>query len=149
MVAAVLTFITSVGLLFLSHLEHLYSVQPSSLLNLFLSWTIVFDAVRARSLWLSSYTVLAALYIASIAVKLLWFFLETRPKLAYFVNKTMQYGDEETKGFYNRAFFWWVNPLLFLGFKQSISLEELPYLDRALSANELHRKFSAQWIASK
>ncbi|RAH61586.1 multidrug resistance protein MDR [Aspergillus piperis CBS 112811] len=147
LVAAVLTFITSVGLLFLSHLEHLYSVQPSSLLNLFLSWKIVFDAVRARSLWLSSYTVLAALYIASIAVKLLWFFLETRPKLAYFVNKTMQYGDEETKGFYNRAFFWWVNPLLFLGFKQSISLEELPYLDRVLSANELHRKFSAQWSA--
>ncbi|KAI3009272.1 hypothetical protein CBS147346_2163 [Aspergillus niger] len=146
LVAAVLTLITSVGLLFLSHLEHIYSVQPSSILNLFLSWTIVFDAVRARSLWLASYTVLATLYTASIAVKLVWFYLETKSKLVY-INKNVQYGDEEIRGFYNRAFFWWVNPLLLLGFKQSVSLEELPYLDRALSANELHRKISAHWAS--
>ncbi|GKZ18301.1 hypothetical protein AbraIFM66951_000859 [Aspergillus brasiliensis] len=145
--AAVLTFVTSIGLLFLSHLEHLYSAQPSSLLNLFLSWTIIFDAVRARSMWLASYTVLAALYVASIAVKLVWFYLETKSKLAFFINKNVRYGDEEVKGFYSRAFFWWVNPLLFLGFKQSISVEELPHLDRALSADELHRKFSAQWAS--
>ncbi|GKZ28606.1 hypothetical protein AbraIFM66950_010288 [Aspergillus brasiliensis] len=145
--AAVLTFVTSVGMLFLSHLEHLYSAQPSSLLNLFLSWTIIFDAVRARSLWLASYTVLAALYVASIAVKLVWFYLETKSKLAFFINKNVEYGDEEVKGFYSRAFFWWVNPLLFLGFKHSISVEELPHLDRALSVNELHRKFSAKWAS--
>jgi ATP-binding cassette subfamily C (CFTR/MRP) protein 1 len=124
-------------------------VHPSSILNLFLSWTIVFDAIRARSLWLASYTVLATLYTASIAVKLVWFYLETKSKLVYFINKNVQYGDEEIRGFYNRAFFWWVNPLLLLGFKQSVSLEELPYLDRALSANELHRKFSAHWASSK
>ncbi|CAK38280.1 uncharacterized protein An03g04880 [Aspergillus niger] len=83
----------------------------------------------------------------SIAVKSVWFYLETKSKLAYFMKKNVQYGDEEIRRFYNRAFFWWVNPLLLLGFKQSVSLEELPYLDRALSANELHRKFSAHWAS--
>ncbi|PYI09672.1 P-loop containing nucleoside triphosphate hydrolase protein [Aspergillus sclerotiicarbonarius CBS 121057] len=147
--AAALSFFTSVALLFLSHLEHLYSIQPSFLLNLSLSLSIVFDGVRARSLWLASYTTLAAIYTISIAVKVVWFCLESRSKQAHFVDKRIQYGDEEVRGLYSRAFFWWINPFLFLGFKERLSVDELPYLDQALSANVLHHSFSAQWASTR
>ncbi|PWY65371.1 multidrug resistance protein MDR [Aspergillus sclerotioniger CBS 115572] len=146
--AAALSFFTSVALLFLSHLEHLYSIQPSFLLNLSLSLSIVFDSVRARSLWLASYTVLAAIYTASIAVKVVWFCLESRSKQAHFVDQRTRYGDEEVRGLYSRAFFWWINPFLFLGFRERLSVDELPHLDQALSANVLHRSFSAQWTST-
>ena len=147
--AAALSFFTSVALLFLSHLEHLYSIQPSFLLNLSLSLSIVFDSVRTRSLWLASYTVLAAIYTASIAVKVVWFCLESRSKQAHFVDKRTRYGDEEVRGLYSRAFFWWINPFLFLGFRERLSVDELPHLDQALSVNVLHRSFSAQWASSE
>ncbi|RAL04613.1 multidrug resistance protein MDR [Aspergillus ibericus CBS 121593] len=146
--AAALSFFSSIALLFLSHLEHLYSIQPSFLLNLSLSLSILFDTVRARSLWLASYTLLAAIYTASIAVKVVWFILESRSKQAHFIDKRTRYGDEEVRGLYSRAFFWWINPLLFLGFKERLSVDELPYLDQALSANVLHQSFSAQWAST-
>lgn len=146
---AVLAFLTSLGLLFLSHLEHLYSIQPSFLLNFFLSLSLLFDIVRLRSLWLASYTVLAAIYTASIALKLAWFCLESRTKQECFIDKSVQYGDEEVCGLYSRTFFWWINPLFLLGFKKTLSVEELPRLDQTLSAHRLHHTFSRRWASGK
>ncbi|PWY69102.1 multidrug resistance protein MDR [Aspergillus heteromorphus CBS 117.55] len=148
--AAVLAFLTSVGILFLSHLEHIYSVYPSSILNVFLSLSILFDAVRVRSLWLASYTVLGAIYTASLSLKIAWFCLEAKSKQAFFVDRRERYGDEEVHGFYNRAFFWWINPLFFLGFKTTLVVDDLPRLDKSLSVDVLHHALATCWArASK
>ncbi|KAJ5797953.1 uncharacterized protein N7503_007249 [Penicillium pulvis] len=103
--AAALAFLSSVGLLFLSHWEHVFSVYPSNILNIALSVSLLFDVVRVRSLWLASNTAIAGLYTASIILKMIWFYLESQSKRTYFLNQREQYGDEEVNGLYSRTFF--------------------------------------------
>lgn len=138
--AAALAFFSSVGLLFLSHWEHVFSVYPSNILNIALSVSHLFDVVRVRSLWLASNTAIAGLYTASIVLKMIWFYFESQSKRTYFLNQREQYGDEEVHGLYSRTFFWWVNSYLCLGFKRILSVDDLPHLDRTISSDILHRQ---------
>ncbi|PYH86162.1 multidrug resistance protein MDR [Aspergillus uvarum CBS 121591] len=142
---AALSFVTSLGLLLLSHWEHLFSIHPSHILNLALSVSLLLDAVRARSLWLASNFAIAGLYSASIAIKVVWFYLESRSKHALLEQASVQYGNEEITGLYSRAFFWWANPYLFLGFKSLFSIHDLPHLDQSLSAEILHERLHNTW----
>ncbi|RAH40919.1 P-loop containing nucleoside triphosphate hydrolase protein [Aspergillus brunneoviolaceus CBS 621.78] len=143
--AAALSFATSLGLLLLSHWEHLFSIHPSHILNLALSVSLLLDAVRARSLWLASNTTIEGLYSAGIAIKATWFCLESRSKHALLKHGEVQYGNEDITGLYSRAFFWWTNPYLFLGFKSLFSIDDLPHLDRSLSADLLHKQLNRSW----
>ncbi|CRG84683.1 hypothetical protein PISL3812_01936 [Talaromyces islandicus] len=143
--AAVVALIAYGGLQLLSHLEHLYSIQPSLLLNLFLSLSLLFDIARVRTLWLAHYTAIATVYTISISLKLVWFYLESRTKQAHFINRTIQYGSEEIRGLYSRSFFWWINQLFILGFKKNLSVESLPQLDQALSSNTVHHAVQKLW----
>ena len=147
--AAVVEFIAYAGLQLLSHLEHIYSIQPSLLLNLFLSLPLLFDIVRVRTLWLANYTAIATLYSVSIGLKLIWFYFESRTKQAHFLNRTIQYGAEEIHGLYSRSFFWWINQLFLLGFKKNLSVENLPQLDRALSSEVVHHEVKKAWDSCK
>jgi ATP-binding cassette, subfamily C (CFTR/MRP), member 1 len=147
--AAALAVVASIGLPLLSHLEHLYSIQPSFLLNLSLSLSLLFDIVRVRTLWLAQYPTIAAIYTASIVLKLVWFYLESKNKKAFFINRTRQYGTEETRGLYSRSFFWWINQLFFSGFKGDLTVESLPDLDQALSSGEVHRAVIGRWVLGK
>lgn len=137
------------GLQLLSHLEHIYAIQPSLLLNFFLSLSLLFDVVRVRTLWLSDYTSIAMIYSVSIGLKVAWFYLESRTKQAHFINQTIQYGAEEIRGLYSRSFFWWINQLFVLGFKKNLSVESLPQLDQALSSEIVHKKVKKLWNSCK
>ncbi|PYI17875.1 multidrug resistance protein MDR [Aspergillus violaceofuscus CBS 115571] len=143
--AAALSFAASLGLLLLSHWEHLFCIHPSHILNLALSVSLFLDAVRARSLWLAFNTTIAGLYSASIAIKVVWFSLESRSKRGLLKNTQVQYGNEEVTGLYSRVFFWWANPYLFLGFKSLFSIDDLPHLDQSLSAHVLHERLRDSW----
>lgn len=147
--AAVVAFIAYAGLQLLSHLEHLYFIQPSFLLNLFLSLSLLFDIARVRTLWLAEYTAIATVYTIGMSLKLIWFYLESRTKQAHFLNRTIQYGSEEVHGLYNRSFFWWINQLFVLGFKGNLSVESLPHLDQALSADTVHYAVKKRWDTGK
>ncbi|RAH78396.1 multidrug resistance protein MDR [Aspergillus japonicus CBS 114.51] len=143
--AAALSFAASLGLLLLSHWEHLFCIHPSHILNLALSVSLFLDAVRARSLWLAFNTTIAGLYSASIAIKVVWFYLESHSKRGLLKNTQVQYGNEEVTGLYSRVFFWWANPYLFLGFKSLFSIDDLPHLDQSLSAHVLHERLRDSW----
>lgn len=147
--AAILALISSIGLQLLSHLEHLYSIQPSSLLSLFLSLSLLFDIIRARTLWLARYTTIAVIYTVSISVKLIWFYLESRSKQDSLINKTIQYGAEDIRSLYNRSFFWWINQLFALGFRTDLSVESLPHLDQAMSTHTVYRAVKKRWDVGK
>lgn len=85
--AAALAFFSSVGPLFLSHWEHVFSVHPSHLLNIALSVSLLFDIVRVRSLWFASNTAIAGIYTASMTLKIIWFYLEAQSKRKSFLNQ--------------------------------------------------------------
>ncbi|KAH8701635.1 multidrug resistance protein MDR [Talaromyces proteolyticus] len=143
--AAVLALIASVGLQLLSHFEHFYSIQPSFLLNLFLSLSLLIDVVRVRTLWLAQYIAIAGIYTVGIALKLIWFYLESRTKQASFIDRKIQYGTEEVRSLYSRSFFWWINGLFFSGFQGNLSVQELPHLDQAMSSCTVHRVVRQRW----
>lgn len=140
-----MAFIAYTGLQLLSHLEHLYSIHPSFLLNLFLSLSLIFDIARVRTLWLAEYAAIAIIYAVGIALKLIWFYLESKTKQAHFVNQSIQYGSEEVHSLYNRSFFWWINQLFILGSKRNLSIEDLPHLDQALSLDTVHQAVKRRW----
>jgi hypothetical protein len=68
--AAVLTFINAPGLCLMSYAEHLCSVRPSVITNVYLLFTLLFDIAQARSLWLDSSTKsVAAVFTSTIGIK--------------------------------------------------------------------------------
>jgi hypothetical protein len=82
--AAVLTLIDALGLCLLSHAEHLYSIRPSAIINVYLLITLLFDVARARTLWLGRATgSVAAVFSSTIGVKVMVLVIEAIEKRVF------------------------------------------------------------------
>lgn len=69
--AAVLAFVDGFLLLFLSHAEHARSVRPSTTINVYLLFTLLFDCVVTRTLWLADRdSIISGLFTSIVAIKL-------------------------------------------------------------------------------
>lgn len=158
--AATLGVLDAVALSALSQLEHTRSIRPSSIICLYFVFSILFDAVQCRTLWLLSISeqdstdgglpkTLAIVFSATLASKVTLFMLEVRGKQELLLYAWRGLGGESTSGIVARSFFWWLNDLLMRGYKSSLSLISLddidddlrsePLLDRALSFQEHQR----------
>ncbi|KAG0155381.1 hypothetical protein PDIDSM_06070 [Penicillium digitatum] len=129
------------ALVLLSYAEHTRSVRPSFILNTYLFCSLLFGIARARTLWLRSVDTfndtLAILATAVVGVKLLLFVLEAVEKRHILKPEYAGYPPEATAGFYNRAMFWWLNPLFKIGFTGVLRVEDLFVLDKELSSERL------------
>jgi hypothetical protein len=132
---------------FLSWAEHARSVRPSSLLNAYLFFTIIFDAVRARTLWVvtPSNRTISIVFTASLAVKVVLFVLESMEKGQLAIDQEKKLSPEETGGILNRALFGWLNPLMKAGFGKVLSVNDLYPLNEELEATRLQAKFLIEW----
>ncbi|CAG8213587.1 unnamed protein product [Penicillium olsonii] len=133
----------------LSYAEHMRSVKPSFILNTYLFCSLLFDIARSRTLWLRSEdsynTTIAIITTVAVGVKALLFLLEAIEKKHVLKPEYAGYPPEATAGFYNRAMFWWLNPLFKVGFKGALRVEDLFQLDKELSSERLLTRFSAKW----
>jgi len=118
--AAAVHFAAILPLSLLSYHEHVFNVAPSFIIEIYILFTIGFDAVRVRTLWLmplDGYTPIAALETAAIAVKLAIAFVEAVKKndllLLDVVGKS--YTKEQLNGLYGRSLFLWLFGLLWNG----------------------------------
>ncbi|KAJ5832236.1 hypothetical protein N7474_000547, partial [Penicillium riverlandense] len=145
---AVLTF-GALALCLLSHAEHTRSVRPSFILNTYLFCSLLFDGAHARTLWLRRGDqfdlIIAIVTTIAVGVKLLLLVLEAVEKRDILKPEYKGYPPEATAGFYNRAFFWWLNPLFKKGFSSILSVEDLNILDKELSSERLLAKFEERW----
>ncbi|KAJ5361079.1 hypothetical protein N7541_001923 [Penicillium brevicompactum] len=135
LVTELATIGTSLLLLYLSHLEHLRSIRPSTILNVFLTFTLLFDLTRLRTLHFmpgpKSVTAVLAISWAIKLITLVFEATEKRPSL----KKTYQNSPiESTSGVLSRITFWWLNPVLWLGSKAKLTVENLPALDTDIKA---------------
>lgn len=133
----------------LSCAEHTRSVRPSFILNAYLFCSLLFDIAHTRTLWLrhvDSYNVAIAI-IATVAVgaKLLLLVLEAVEKRSILTREFTNYPPEATASFYNRALFWWLNPLFKNGFSNVLSVGDLLVLDKELSSERLLALFEERW----
>lgn len=137
---------TSLVLLYLSHLEHLRSIRPSTILNVFLVFTLLFDLTRLRTLhFMSGPQSVTNMLAISWVIKLITLVLEATEKRSL-LKKTYQNSPvESTSGVLSRVTFWWLNPVLWLGSKSQLTVENLPALDNDIKAASDCTLISEKW----
>ncbi|OGM47734.1 ABC transporter [Aspergillus bombycis] len=144
--AAILALADSLALCFLSNAEHLGTPRTSTVINVYLFFSTIFDAVQCRTLWLlQSNGPLPALFSAMVAVKAVLLFLEAQGKSSILMPKFQGLAPEATSGVFNRVSFWWLNPLLVRGFRFKMKLEDLFTLSPEFSGERLGSQMEQAW----
>lgn len=145
--SAALSLVAAFAVLLLSRLEHSRSIRPSFLLSVYLFASAIFDAVQARTLFLRhDRPEILGLFTASIGIRLVLLVLESTNKRRYLKAPYCNYSPEATCGIFNRSVFFWINPLLAVGFRKLIALDDLyetdPSLKSAISLDEMQGSWS-------
>jgi len=148
--SAALNFVGSLVLCLLSFFEHTRCVRTSFLLNVYLLFTVIFDAARSRSYSLeSSLELISTLFTTRVGVKLFLAIFEARGKQSILLPEYAGYPAEATSGVYSRALFWWQNALFRTGFSNAIGVDDLFDLDKHLRSSYLHQRIQPAWESSK
>lgn len=143
--ASALGVADAMGLGVLSHREHGRSIRPSSVISVYLFFSVLLDAVQFRTLWLiGNAQSLAPIFTAMVASRFAMFILETRPKHRGLMSKWELAGPEATSGIINRSLFWWLNSFLVRGFRGKIDVSTFG-LDRELSSETRFNVQRQQW----
>lgn len=144
---AVLTVVGSLLLSVVSYTEHQKTVRPSLILNIYLIFSILFDAARARTLWLQQYNRnIAITFTISVIVKCLLFLLEATQKGQILRHEYHSSNPPEAiSGVLSRSFFWWLNQLFLSGYSTTLHLGDLFSLDKHLVADYLHHVLDSGW----
>jgi len=146
--AACLSLAAAIGICILSYLEHTRSIQPSEVLNLYLFFSVAFDAVQVRTLWLrNESSTIAAVFTASMATKLVLLLLEMVEKRPFLLPGYQKLPLESTSGILNRSVFWWLNTLITHGARSILSLNDLEGLDYEMSTKTLFRRLHEKWLS--
>jgi hypothetical protein len=145
--SAALAFVGALAMYPLSYLEHTRSVRPSTLLEVYLLVSLLFNIPQARTLFLrhNEPTAIAAIFVATIGAMLIVWILEARNKTKDLKEPYKEYPPEATHGVWNRTFFLWLNPLLVKGFKKLLSLDDLWQTLPNLSSEKLRDEMQAMW----
>jgi hypothetical protein len=142
--------VAALVLAILSYYEHQRSVRPSTLLNISLFFSVLFDAVQARSLWLrNTNALIAATFTAALVVKLIITILEGQEKQTSSRVPGVKLSPETTSSIYNRTVFWWLNRLFLAGYKGTLRLNDLYPLESDMASEKLGAAIENVWMKSK
>ncbi|RMI99793.1 hypothetical protein CDV36_015945 [Fusarium kuroshium] len=123
---AALSFVASIGLLGLSYVEHVYSYRPSTILNLFLLFSVLFDATRTRTLWLQGYNrAPATAALVATVIKIAILVVETVEKRGFLRPQYRALPPEVTSGIFSHWAFWWQLPLFRAGYSKKLEIESM------------------------
>ncbi|PGH27295.1 hypothetical protein AJ80_01005 [Polytolypa hystricis UAMH7299] len=148
--AAALSFIASIFISILSYIEHTRSVRPSTILSAYLFFSILFDIVQARTLWLRlDEKTVAAIFTASLTVKIVMLMLESVGKRRLLFAGYEHLAVESTSGVFNRSLFWWLNGLLRNGFRRLLSIHDLCEIEERFSSVVLEDCLQHFWDAHR
>lgn len=144
--AASLTLIDALALCYLSHAEHIHSVRPSALINVYLLVTLSFDIARCRTLWMDGATgPVAAVFSSMLGVKVMILIAEAIEKRDILLARYRYSSPEVTSGIYSRSFFFWLNSLMTTGFRRVINNEDLYPIDDEMTSISLQDHAQTVW----
>lgn len=146
--ASTLDFVAACVLFVLSCFEHSRSVAPSTIIGLYLAISVPFDAVRLRTHYLlrsHASTTIAAFLSLSLVVKCTVLVNEAVEKRSLLHARYRDLPPEATSGVYNKSIFWWLNPLLKIGFGKNLDVEDLFNLDQELASANISSRFRQRW----
>ncbi len=143
---AVLTFVASLCFCLLSFYEHSRSIRPSFLLNIYLFLSILFDATRARTLWmLGEYHTIPIVFTYTLALRTILIVLESTEKRRLLGPQHACISPEATSGAFSRVLFIWLTSLFAKGYRRVLKLQDLYQLTDELSSERLHKVFQKAW----
>lgn len=144
--ASTLVVADAFGLLLLSHVEHIRSIRPSSIINIYLFITIIFDIARTRTLWIQhGPKPLSVLFSFTLSIKLMIAVTEAVGKRRILLSRYQNVSPEATSGMYGRAFFWWLNRIMGIGFRRVIRDVDLFAVEHEISASVLKNHSQLLW----
>ncbi|KAJ5371907.1 P-loop containing nucleoside triphosphate hydrolase protein [Penicillium concentricum] len=138
----------AVQIVILSWVEDERSVRPSSLLAIYLLFTLLFDILQTRTLWFShGNSLIPSLFTVSVAVKTAMVLFESLGKQKHLIGSYQHLPPESTSGIFNASFMWWLNRLFFTGFRSLLTTGDLDHLDKPLESARTARKASTAWAS--
>jgi ATP-binding cassette, subfamily C (CFTR/MRP), member 1 len=144
--AAVLSLVGAAFICILSHFEHVKSVHPSTIINIYLFFSILFDAVQLRTLWtIPSLKTIACVFSASFSAKATLLILEAIEKGSFLAPPYRWTAPEALSSVYNLSVFWWLNHLLKGGYRKILAFDDLYTLDPALQSQKLNIEAREAW----
>ncbi|KAH8696125.1 ABC multidrug transporter [Talaromyces proteolyticus] len=144
--AALLSLISFLALTVLSAIQHDRGVNPSTLISVYLLVSISCDMPQLRTLWMRhGYGLVFLVRTASLVLKTLSLGLESMNKSDYLKSAYQNLSPEALGGLISRSLFWWLNPILYHGYKNILEIEQLPPLDVKLSAVRLQADLVNFW----
>ena len=144
---ATLNFVAALQIVALSYVEHSRSIKPSSMLNVYLLFTLFFDIAQARTLSMQGLTTICGVFVAGMGAKLALLLVEAQDKRAFLKTPYSGLAPEVTSGILNRSLLWWMNGLIIYGYNNIISYANLYELDQDLLAERLGQKLQTAWEA--
>lgn len=155
--SSVISLLASLCTLLVLYSAHTYNKALSTFVSLFFSLTLLLDIVLARSYFLrhdmgfSSMHSIAGIQTAGVMLKLLLVVLEEVPKTTHAVKRqtssTVKCDSE--LGFWGKAMFFSINSLLLFGYKNEVTIENLPALDEQFGSRRLFDRFYKNWNGGK
>lgn len=144
--AAVLALIVAMVLVPLSHTEHVRLIRPSTLICVYLVASMFFDAVQARTLFITGDNfAISVTLCCSIATKIIMLFLEASEKRAYLRTSYNSYPPESIASTFNRTFLWWLNRIFFTGFRKIMTLDDLRSTTSELRSKVPAKRLRKSW----
>lgn len=156
-VSSVMSLLGSLCTLLVLYSAHTYNKALSTFVSLFFSLTLLLDIALARSYFLrhdmgfSSMHPIAGIQTVGVVLKLLLVVLEEVPKTTHAVKRQTSSSvkcDSEL-GFWGKAMFFSVNSLLLFGYKNELTIENLPALDEQFGSRRLFDRFYRNWNRGK
>lgn len=143
--AAALSLADAVAIGLLLYSEHSFSNSPSTLLSIYLSVTVLFGIAITRSLFLreSGFVAVAALAAATTVTKALLLVLEEIPTTRR--SQSSYQSKEQSRGFWNRSTFWWLNETFRRGYRSLLGVEDLATVDERLDSHRLVTLLRTRW----
>jgi ATP-binding cassette, subfamily C (CFTR/MRP), member 1 len=136
----------SLAILVLSPLEHLRSLRPSTLLQIYLLFTLLFDITICRTLWLIGLDIgIERAFTAATSLKFVLFCMEVSEKRPWLLPQYRHQKSEAISGFVNLSVFWWLNNLFLTGYNKILSLADIEGIEDAYRTEALERNIKENW----
>ncbi|MBE3047417.1 hypothetical protein IMZ48_33875 [Candidatus Bathyarchaeota archaeon] len=144
--SAIISFLACIGLYPLLLLEHTRSIKPSDLAVVYLLASLACDSADLGKVVYENGTSVGILpATASLLLKFVLMVAESRGKERILRGPPGQWPPEKLSGVLGRAFFWWINPILAQGYRNILTGDNLPPMDRELSSKLRRRRALQAW----
>lgn len=118
------------------------------MLSIYLGLTVLFDAARARTIWMlenADDSPIPGVFTASLALRVVMLLLESTEKRSILLEAYQDYSEEGVSGPYNLGVFYWLTSLFTTGYRKVLDREDLYQLDEELRSVRLAKIMSEAW----